>query len=149
MYKGSKLQNTKLFNDHFSYLSHCVFSIFCKLSSQLKEQLAELREKLSRTENESTVSVSKLQDVIQGLKERLKSLEKEKERALRDKENLMDEVSSELHVEYQIDVHLDSIKLLTTSKNIQRVLSRFIYTKGKRTFYGPPTKLRKGIVTAT
>ena len=78
------------------------FLFFCKLSSQLKEQLAELREKLSRTENESTVSVSKLQDVIQGLKERLKSLEKEKERALRDKENLMDEVSSELHVEYQI-----------------------------------------------
>ena len=68
--------------------------------------MAEVREKLSRTENESTVSVSKLQDVIQGLKERLKGLEKEKERALRDKENLMDEVSLKLHVEYQIDVHV-------------------------------------------
>ena len=67
--------------------------------------MAEVREKLSRTENESTASVSKLQDVIQGLKERLKGLEKEKERALRDKENLMDEVSLELelHAEYQID----------------------------------------------
>ena len=68
--------------------------------------MAELRERLSRTENESTASVSKLQDVIQGLKERLKGLEKEKERALRDKENLMDEVSLKLHVEYQIDVHV-------------------------------------------
>ena len=79
---------------------------FCEFSSQLKEQLAEVRENLLRTENESTVSVSKLQDVIQGLKERLKGLEKEKERALRDKENLMDEVSLELHAEYQIDIHV-------------------------------------------
>ena len=84
----------------------CPIGFFCEFSSQLKEQLAELREKLSRTESESTVSVSKLQDVIQGLKERLKALEKEKERALRDKENLMDEVSLKLHVEYQIDVHV-------------------------------------------
>ena len=87
---------------------------FCKFSSRLKEQLAELREKLSRTETESTVSVSKLQDVIQGLKERLKGLEKEKERALRDKENLMDEVSLELelHAEYQIDIHGQAFRFI-------------------------------------
>ena len=66
--------------------------------------MTEIREKLSRTENESATSVSKLQDSIQSLKERLKGVEKEKERALRDKENLMDEVRSELGTEFQIDV---------------------------------------------
>ena len=53
----------------------------------------ELTEKLSRKESDSTNTVSKLQDTIQGLKERFQILESEKERALRDKGNLLDEVS--------------------------------------------------------
>ena len=77
-YKNYKAQNYSMIIS-----LTCPIVFFCEFSSQLKEQLAELREKLSRTESESTVSVSKLQDVIQGLKERLKALEKEKERALR------------------------------------------------------------------
>ena len=61
-------------------------------SAQLEEQVVELREKLSRKESDSVGSVSKLQAAIQGLKGRLKAVEKEKERALKDKENLLDEV---------------------------------------------------------
>ena len=61
-------------------------------SAQLEEQLADLREKMSRKEGHSANSVAKLQDTIQGLKERLKAVEREKERAFKDKENLLDEV---------------------------------------------------------
>ncbi len=62
------------------------------ISSQLEEQLADLQEKVARDEQNFQSTTDKLKETIQGLKERLKTIDSEKERALRDKDNLLDEV---------------------------------------------------------
>ncbi len=54
--------------------------------------MADLQEKTARDEQNFQSTTNKLKETIQGLKERLKTIDSEKERALRDKDNLLDEV---------------------------------------------------------
>lgn len=88
-----------------AYLLNCDSNAFPPNSNQLKEQLTELRQKLAEKDRDSNAQFSSHEKEIAQFKVKIKSLEDDREKALREKDRLLDEVTFFTGSSWFIDMH--------------------------------------------